>query len=107
MSAKAFRWLWLDAVKAKDCPLSSTQRAVAVAHGLHAHDDGGDCWPGVYLIASETAFSVSTVERVRSELVRDGWLVCEFKGGTFKGSTRMKSEFRLRIPRHSAPLEDF
>lgn len=94
-------------MQAEDSPLTSTERAIAVAHGLAADEDGSRCFPGAYTVAKRTAFNVKTVEKVRTKLERDGWLVCSFKGGTDRGGLRLKSEYRLSVPKgRSAPPAD-
>lgn len=94
---KAFKWRWLDAVRAEDSGLTSTETAIAVAHGLFADDDGRRVFPGTTLIARQTKFNIKTVEKVRRKLETDRWLRCVVRGG-LEGEWKTKNEYVLTIP---------
>lgn len=66
MSVKASTWAW-------EQPINGNAKLVLLALADHANDEG-DCWPGVKTISLKTGFSESTVRRLISRLVDEGYL---------------------------------
>lgn len=67
------------------CP---KRKAVAVALGDHAHDDGTSIFPSVKRLASKVEWSERTVQRVLRELEEIGLLIVVSEGGGGPKDTR-------------------
>jgi Helix-turn-helix domain len=61
----------------------------------HANGDTGEMYPSLETLASETGLSIAAVKRHRAELVKCGWLVELWHGGSTR---QLASRYMLTIP---------
>jgi len=72
--SKPWKWAWLDLVQSERGPPSPSVRHTLICLGLHADNDGRNCFPSVNTLVKKTRLGKRTVQRALTEARKAGWL---------------------------------
>jgi hypothetical protein len=79
MSIKVMTAVW-------DSDLETTRKFILLFYADRASDDGENVWPAISTVAKKTGFSTRTIQRVTTDMVKEGLLFPDGKGK--KGTNR-------------------